>query len=411
MLSFPKPKVLKSLLKALPSKRDKPEIKWVALDRLLCGGENGIPADRYVHQTGDLLRPSRPISQSPHSQLLKQYLRIGVEIFRPEVFRQTAYFANALECMEMCGQYFVYTNEDQIVEVAKQFIAQFRNGTQSNGFHDESSPFSSSDSLPEVHPISHSDCYQVDDGNHRLAIAHVRGEQGHMVQVLPPAMLTPLQKLLLDVIASGGRRELFQPITSPELGAGWKLLRRCDKWFEVIERFLKERDLLPPRSATYMDIGCSYGWFVRAFGQLGFDARGVELDRAAIQIGQLVYGLRPDQTTRMEPGRFLRSNPQPYDITSCFNLMHDYAAGQASSSAEEMLGLLDRTTRTVLFFNMGRSHKPWEHTPLAGWDADRIEQWLRDNSSFTEIRRLVADAEQASPPENDYDNIIFACLR
>lgn len=383
----------------------------MTLDRLLCGGEHGIPADRYVHQTGDLLRPSRPISRSPHVQLLEQYLRMGEEIFRPEVFRQTAYFANAVECMEMCGQYFVYTNEDQIVEVAKQFIAQFRNGLQSNGFHDESSPFSSSDSLPEVHRINHSDCYQVVDGNHRLAIAHVRGEQGHMVQVLPTAMLTPLQKLLLDVIASDGGRKLFQPIISPELGDDWKLLRHCDKWFEVIERFLKERCLLPPRSTTYMDIGCSYGWFVQAFGRLGFDAHGLELDRAAIQIGQLVYGLRPDQVTRVEMGRFLRSNPKPSDITSCFNLMHDYAVGQASSTAEEMLKLLDRATSTVLFFNMGRSHKRLEHTTLTGWDANRIEQWLRDNSSFTEIHRLVADNAQASTLENDYDNTIFACLR
>lgn len=409
MLSFHKPKVLKSLLGAFASRHSDVETKWVSMDHLLCGGENGIPADQYARQTGDFLRPSTPISRSPHVQFLEQYLRIGEEIFRPEIFRQTAYFANAVECIDICGQYFVYSHEDQVEQIARNFIAQFRNGRQSNGLQQESSPFSSPDSLPEVHRINHSACYQLEDGNHRLAIAYVRGEKGYMVKVLPPAVLTPLQKLLLDVVACYGRREIFQPIESPELGDKWRLLRPCDKWFEVIEKFLREHELLPPRLTTYMDIGCSYGWFVRAFGQLGFEAHGVEIDRAAVQIGQCVYGLQPEQVMRIEPSRFLRSNPKPYDITSCFNLLHDYVLGHASCTAEEMLKLIDSATGTALFMNMGQSHKTWERIPLTGWSADRIEQWLRDNSSFAKIHRLVA--ENVKPSENDYDNTIFACLR
>lgn len=230
-----------------------------------------------------------------------------------------------------------------------------------------------------------------------------------MVHILPPAMLTPLQKLLLDVIGCYGRREIFQPIESPELGDKWTLLRHCDKWFVEIERFLRERELMPPRLKTYMDIGCSYGWFVRAFGQLGFEAHGVEIDRAAIEIGQRVYGLRPDQVIRFEPSRFLKSDSGTYDVTSCFNLLHDYVLGRASLSAEEMLNQIDRATGTLLLVNLGPSHRTWERAPLTGWNAERIEDWLRRNSSFTRIHRLAAITD--SPAENDYENTIFACLR
>lgn len=395
----------------MPSRSSTVETRWVSIDRLLCGGEHGIPADQYARQTGDFFRPSKPISQSPHVRFLEQYQQMGEEIFRPEVFRQTAYFLNAVECLDICGEYFVYLSEDEIERIARRFVAQFLNEPKSNGFHHSSSPFSSPDSLPEVHRINHSDCYQVADGNHRLAIAYIRGERGHMVQVLPPNMLTPLQKLLLDVIACYGRREIFQPIESPELGDEWTLLRHCDRWFEVIERFLREFNLMPPHCLTYMDIGCSYGWFVRAFGQLGFDAHGVEIDRAAGQIGQLVYGLKPDQVMRLEPSRFLKGNPKPYDVTSCFNLLHDYVLGHSSVTAEEMLKLIDRATGTVLFFNMGPSHRTWERITLTGWDCDRIEKWLRDNSSFTEIHRLAANNETLSSSQDELENTVFACLR
>src|ERR687884_2123084 len=38
-----------------------PVKRVVPLDRLLCGGEHGLPGAPYARHTGDFLRPSRPI--------------------------------------------------------------------------------------------------------------------------------------------------------------------------------------------------------------------------------------------------------------------------------------------------------------------------------------------------------------
>src|SRR2546423_6546 len=84
----------------------RPVKRVVPFDKLLRGGEGGLSGATYSRHTGDFLRPSTPISQSPHVRFLEEYLRIGEEIFRPEVFRHTAYFANAVQCMNVVGQYF-----------------------------------------------------------------------------------------------------------------------------------------------------------------------------------------------------------------------------------------------------------------------------------------------------------------
>jgi SAM-dependent methyltransferase len=175
--------------------------------------------------------------------------------------------------------------------------------------------------------------------------------------------------------------------------------------------FLREhRELLPERP-TYLDIACSYGWFVRAFGELGFEAYGVEIDWAAIEIGRLVYGLKPAQITRSEAVQFLQGNPGSYDVVSCFSLLHHFILNRASVSAVEMLKLIDRATKTILFLDMGQEHEEWFRESLAGWNADRIEEWLRENSTFTKIYRLGVDRDNVPPFADNYGRTLFACLR
>jgi hypothetical protein len=392
----------------------RPVKRVVPLDRLLCGGEHGLPAAPYARHTGDFLRPSTPISQSPHALFLEEYQRIGEEIFQPDVFRQTAYFANAVKCMNVIGQYFDCTREDQIVEIAKGFVNRFKGHEASNnGNGQRSDEFSKADSMVEVRPIEFSDCYEVMDGNHRLAIACARGEETYPVLVKFPAVRTPLQQLLNDYAwcAMRGELEIYQPVESPELGVNWTRIRRCDDRFEMAENFLQEHGGELPERPTYLDIACSYGWFVRAFTDAGFDAYGVEIDWAAIEIGRRVYGLKPEQVTRSEAVRWLENNQESYDVVSCFSLLHHFILNRASVSAEEMLKMIDRATRKVLFLDMGQEHEEWFKESLAGWNPDRIERWLKENSTFTKIYRLGTDRDNVPPFADNYARTMFACMR
>lgn len=392
----------------------RPVKRVVPLDKLLCGGEHGLPAAPYARHASNFLRPSTPIRESPHVHFLEEYLKIGEEIFRPEVFRQTPYFANAVQCMNIIGQYFDCTREDQVERIARGFVKRFKGQETASDSNGARAPeFSDANSMVVVRPIEFSDCYEVTDGNHRLAIACVRGEQTFPVLVKFPAVRTPLQQLLMDYAwcAIRGEREIYQPVSSPELGAHWTLVRRCVDRFEMAEKFLAEhRELLPERP-TYLDIACSYGWFVRAFGEAGFDAHGVEIDWAAIEIGRRVYGLRPEQVTRSEAVQFLQSNSKSYDVVSCFSLLHHFILNRASISALEMLKLIERATKTILFLDLGEEHEEWFRESLAGWNADKIEEWLREHTTFTKIYRLGTDRDNVPPFAANYGRTMFACLR
>lgn len=404
---------LGTLMKAWRVINPRPVKRVVPLDKLLCGGEHGLSGALYARHTGDFMRPSTPFYESPHVRFLEEYKRIGDEIFLPEVFRETAYFANAVQCMNVIGQYFDCTREEQVVEIAKGFVNRFLGKETANGSAARAPEFSSPDSMVKVRPVECSEYYEVTDGNHRLAIAYVQGLETYPVLVYYPPVRTPLQQLLLDYAwcANRGEFELYQPVTSPELGSYWSLVRRCSDRFEMMRRFLEEhRELLPERP-TYLDIASSYGWFVREFGELGFDAYGVEIDWAAIEIGRRVYNLSPEQVTRSEAVRFLQNETRSYDVVSCFSLLHHFVLNRGSISAIEMLELLDRTTRNVLFFEMGQEHEEWFKESLAGWNPDRIERWLKDNTTFRNIYKLGTDTDNVAPYANNYGRTLFACTR
>jgi hypothetical protein len=392
------------------SLRQRLDSELVPLDHLLCGGENGLGAAQYARHSGDLLRPSTQFLQSPQVCFLQEYLLLGEAVFRPENLRKTKYFQNALECIRLTGYYFSCRGAEQIEEHARTFVARLTDehlNFKNNAFDAFSDPLT----LPVVRPISYSEFYEVIDGNHRLALAYVKGAREHRVRVIQPPTLTPLQQLVLDFAWCRGRLELYQPIDSPELGNQWALIRRCADRFAMMKSFLAESNLLPPHCQTYLDIASSYGWFVRAFTELGFAASGVEIDWAAGEIGRLAYGLQPNQITRSDVVPFLQENSVKYDVTSCFSLLHHFAIGRASISAEDMLRLVDRATGAVMFFDSGEGHEDWFRELLPHWTPDFIEEWLKENSSFTRIYRLGVDSDKVPPFQENYGRTLFACLR
>ena len=293
--------------------------------------------------------------------------------------------------------------------MARRFIGWYVSGAGTEIPFD--SGHSKSNDPIRVRPIRYSDCYQIIDGHHRLAIAHARGKTAARVRVHSPAVLTPLQSLLLDVLWQNGRRELYQPIDSPELKKGWSLVRRCSDRFAKMRGFLETQGLLPPTLRTYLDIGSSYGWFVSAMKELGFDAHGVERDPFAIAVGSIVYGIETGRCVRSDCVRFLEEGHPRYDVTSCFSVLHHFALGRGAIGPEEFIRLIDRATDKVLFFDTGQNNEAWFRRSLPEWNPDYIESWLAANTTFTRFHRLGIDEDAAPPFHENYKRMLFACTR
>jgi hypothetical protein len=211
----------------------------VRIGKLLRGGENGIRAYKYSEITNDFLRPSTLVSEGPHIKLLKQYIEDKDDIFQPDIFVETPYYKNAQKAISLCGSYF-YNETSKIIDTAKRFIKQYYNVNISK------LPRQPGQSSPDisiiVRSIKDSSYYEVIDGNHRIAIAYIKGKNHVQVTLNDDdEVYTPLQRLLLDVMWIDKRKWLYQPVKSPEIMEHWTLIRKSTDRLDKINSFFLKK--------------------------------------------------------------------------------------------------------------------------------------------------------------------------
>ena len=372
----------------------------VAIDRLLLGGENGLSGADYAELTGQPLRPSTLVERSPYVSLLQ---RAQLEGGLGRWFSASDYLANARRCVEVSGHYFGAVDDKGIRQRAESFVATESGG--SSGTPNRTPPAQAI----RVRAIRRSDYFEIVDGHHRVAHAWFRGERQVVVDIERGGSWTPLQQLLNGMSWLDGSAELYQPVPVPEVST-WSVVRMCTDRLDKMLKFLADEAIESPDGRRYLDVGSCYGWFVHEMGEHGWDARGIELDPTARRLGELVYGLDPTRITVGDCADALTDDHRA-DVVSCLSVLHHFALGKGSCSAEELLLQLDSATGTVLFLEIGQGHEEWFAETLTQWDEDFIERWILDNSSFRRIVRLGIDDDSVPPYEAHYGRMLFGCMR
>lgn len=403
----------------LPKKYPALFLKEIELGKLLMGGVAGFSSASYARLTGDLLWPSRPITESPHVQLLKEYRASGEDVFLPHRIKAISYYKNAVRCIELYGNYFSVQSPEEIVGLAREFChmldgkvnGKINSKVDGNGNGKVLDNLAGENGLKSevvVRRIKFSDCYEIVEGEHRLAVAAVSGLGSYecAVQTSAPE-LTPIQQMVIDSNWTRGRCHIYQPIPAPEL-ATWPVMRRCVDRLEMMQKWLAARDI---RSGSHLDICCSYGWFLAQMRALGFQSFGIDRDVAAVTLGRLVYGLDGAANQLTDVITYLDKKERQYDIVTCFSILHHAIRGMMRVSAADFIRKVDAATAKVLFFDTGQCHEEWFEKSLAGWDAEYITKWLRENTSFTRIEILGRDSDNVSPFEKNYRRHFFACSR
>ena len=384
----------------------RPKTREIPVHKILLGGEGDLRAKQYSYLTGDLLRPSTRASSGPHATFLADYERLGERIFDQGIFETTSYYKNARDCIRVFGAYFPYTvSPDQLVLPAKRFALEFEGKSVA---HLPAEGHSREGEVIKVFTIRDSDCYELMQGNHRVAFAARRNQKFITADVHFQAKHTPLQEMVLNVAWESGAKELYQPLGLPEFERSWILLRDCEARFDKILRFLCVRQLWPDRVDRVLDIGSYYGWFVSRFAAAGYNAQGIERDRQAIRIGQLIYGNLEGRVLWDDARTALSEAAMPSDVICCLSVMHHYVMGKYGTSADEFLKLLNEHTRKVLFFEMGEEHEEWFAQSLAGWNKDFIENWIIKNTDFKVAHELGRDSDNNGRYRNNFGRMLFA---
>jgi hypothetical protein len=375
----------------------------VPTERILLGGQNGHTAEEYAAWSGDLTWGSRRVLDGPHAELLRRAAH--AELTDQEIL-DSDYGAMARACVKGSGHYFGAVDDAGIVRVARDFLDR---DDDADGVR---KPAQSAPDTPVLlAPVRGSGCFQVVDGHHRVAARGVAGDDLVLARIRRTSVTTPLQDLLDRMSWIGGQRELYQPVSAPELEDSWTTVRRCRDRLDAMDKLLADVGVVYPGS-TYLDVASCYGWFVAEMTRLGFTATGLERDPLARRLGPAIYDtLQPEQIVTGDAVEFLSGDAGPWDVVSCFSLLHHFVLGRGSVDEVELFRLLDRATGRVLFIDTGQSHEAWFRKSLAGWDADYVGEFLERHGTFDRVIDLGPDQDDVPPYEENYGRNLFACIR
>jgi len=387
------------------------QYRIIPVKKILRGGENGLSGIQLSRHTGNLMRTSESIEKIPQFELISDYLQYKEDIFLSDFFSKTNYYKNAVECINLFGRYFSATKENEILAIARSFLKNIDPNLESNRLPN-SDFFSTDKSVPVVYPIKYSDCYQLHDGNHRLAIA-LHKKQSHIkVRVVNKPQLTSLQQMLLDVGWNINKRDLYQPLLSPELSdKHWKRVRKCIDRRDLMLNYIKPDHLNRKENVTYIDLACNFGWFVKTMQDQGFDAYGLEIDLPSREIAKKVLRVDGGKLLHGNVLDFVEKNYTKYDYVSCFSFAHHILIRSSESEFKRFITNLSGITNKVLFFEMGDCDEEWFKNSLRGWNKEKIQNWLVNSNLFSNVVFLGLDKDRGGNFKGNYNRALFACVK
>lgn len=395
----------------------RPWTTTVPVHKVLLGSQAGLTAIEFADATGDLLWASTPLADGPHAKLFRQADGRAPDELTDEELLSSPYASMARRCIAISGHFFDADDDAGIVGTARGAISLHRTtsctGHRTGGHRSDAGPAagsSSRDTESILARVSASSYFQMLDGHHRLASAAVHGVPTVDATLRWIPVKTALQDLLSRMSWIGGNRELYQPVSAPELSESWTLVRRCEDRLTKMRRLLEIEGVSAP-GATYLDVASCYGWFVAALRDDGFLAHGIERDPLAIPLGQAVYGLAPGDVDIGDCETFLACAPGRWDVVSCFSLLHHFVLGRGSIPPEALLHRLDNVTARVLFLDTGQDHERWLRHSLAGWDASHVADMLRRHTTFDRVVDLGPDDDDRPPYQDNYGRTMFAAIR
>lgn len=377
----------------------------VAVSRLLCGAQYGQSAVEFADRIRGLTWSSTRIRDSVYAQFLMEFGH-AADPTNDELL-DSSYGKFVLNCIGAYGAYFGVSDHQEVPQLLRDYLTHYQGGAP----HPPRSGESPASTRVIVAPVMGSQFFQVLDGHHRAAIACARGDETIEAIIRREPVQTALQAYLSKMTWLKSTQAIYQPVGAPELTESWPLVRACTDRRDRMLTFLATAQILPAHDTTYLDLAACYGWFVWQMGLVGFKSHGVEIDPAAPCLANAIYGLPSGSLTTDDVVAFLQRSTRQWDVVSCFSLLHHFVMGNGTSSPEELLHLVDKVTRKVLFLDTGQEHEQWFRTSLAGWSTAGIIEFLRRETTFNSIIDLGPDHDSVGVYSEQYGRHLFACVR
>jgi len=374
----------------------------INIDKVLIGQQAGIPLEKWIPQTNEIERISTSLQDSPYVKILKSIDSDPSLLQRHEDLKTSAYYKMMITCLKKTGHYMGISSTDELYKQVEYFYnlyLQFDPNFKANikNVNGRSKP----NTLIKVNKLYHSDCYEIVDGHHRAAIQYMKGAKELEVEILDDKF-SYLQRIILNSNQTF-RVELYQPVAKPEV-LQWPTIRNCRDRLDMMKHWLSKNEI---NSGTYIDMPCSYGFFVKEFKNMGFDAIGLDIDTSSIKIAHEINSLQIE-IDQKDIIQYLEKTSDKFDIVSCLSLLHHFAMGRINYPYMNIVQNLDKVTKKVLFIDTGQSHEEQYLGELDEWNDEFIINLFLENTSFTKFDILGKDNDNIGIQKNNNRRTLFA---
>ncbi len=214
-------------------------------------------------------------------------------------------------------------------------------------------------------------------------------------------MQSAARRQVLDLLTqhnpSQDERVLHVPIELEEY-SDWTIIRSDSKRrLELVRQMLREAQLPVDGSRhrrTYLDVGCSTGYFCHNLRLLGFRVEGVDVLERHIRVARLL-----DSFYRKDFSKYAVSDVYTYlhetrerriDVTSAFDASR-WMSVESPDRRIAALELLFAKTNRLCFLEMGHAWERHDRGPLPV-DLDRswVQRVMEEMGGFAEIRVFEA---------------------
>lgn len=212
-------------------------------------------------------------------------------------------------------------------------------------------------------------------------------------------------QLLIEELPHQGERAVYQPVELAEC-SGWPVSRTDSEGrAKIIEDLMSELGLSgAPSTAhhTYLDVGCSTGFFCSRFQRMGIYSKGIDAVNNNILIAKLLDSfvrrqLRPNKKfvtyVTGDAYEYLRDTThEQFDIVSAFSVIQWIMTQRSVDEAIQCFDWVFGKTRKLCIIEMGYSSQD-RYGELLPITVDKA--WVRDvmdRGEFDEVRVIDATA-------------------
>ena len=388
-------------------------IASVLAEKLMIGAFDVMSLEEWIQKSKDYTRISVLLKDSPYVSFLKSFK--DKKTVDKESFVKSDYFKMAKKCLEVTGHFFQIDKEEDLIQQGQYFLDLYHSMAKSQeAWRPESEKRVSrahSDKMCLGYRIEGTDLIEIYDGHHRLAAQYISGVEKFRVKILGTRK-TYIQKLVDEVRQTEQRKELYQPIEKPEFGPGWHVIRICKDRYRMMKNFLSKSSLKKSKGSV-VDLASSYGWFVQAYKQDGWKAKGIERDPKASLVGRVVYGLDEKDVECGDVADYLMNCKEKFNVVLFFSILHHFELKNYGNTlpVSDVLKRLDAITENILFIDVGQNHEAWFRKKLKNWDEKYVIELIKKHTTFQSVQVLGHDEDARGKYDDNYKRALFACTR